>query len=522
MKNALSAAGLVLSLLLSACATTQHFARDPVREQAAAGEGVVLLSLTLNTGEVSQFDSVVLRRVDGTTAEHTYQLGNALPGLSRDTSLFTGVLPEGEYRLVRLSDYGTQKFLDINDKHSAMIGNFRVAAGQTTDLGRLVLTAINFNVMVGRSRQVTSNRALVEGFAPSYLPLLASAPQLGWTAPQEDKGVVESFATTRPQGMGGFSELSSGEVIGGTRMGMVAARSKAGKWRVLSRTGGLDAILWTVPWETADNLAVVGGELGTLMRIDRQGKAHPIAPGNLPRGNIFFVDHSPDGSQWIVGVQTPKEAVIYGSQKLENGQWERMLGDTIEFSTWNGARNVWAWPRKGGVGFASTQSKRLSCYDYAARQWQQHGTPGDRVLTALTASPSDVVGILTSPGGGLGGVFAATHYTRDCGVQWTETRSPYKVKVMPPLVLPSGTILETGGVFGDKGVYASGDNLSWTKYSDKISFSESLVALPTAGLLGVSRGTGIEHVQHSADEGRNWDTELSSIDYEMLKKSLGK
>lgn len=110
------------------------------------------------------------------------------------------------------------------------------------------------------------------------------------------------------------------------------------------------------------------------------------------------------------------------------------------------------------------------------------------------------MGLLTSPGGGFAGVFAKTHFTRDCGKTWTQTNSPYNVKVMPPLILPSGAILETGGVFGDKGTYGSNDGgKTWTKYSSEVSFSEVVWSLPRSGLIGVSRGQfGIENIQHSA------------------------
>jgi len=514
---------LAITVGLAGCATIQD-ARDPLSSQPEENEGSVVLSLTVNTGEVTQFDRIFLRRLQDppksqSGIDRSYQLRNALPGLSRDTSLFIGLLPEGDYEFVSLHDDQTLKFLRINEKQAELLGSFGVHAGQVTDLGRMVLTAINFGVVVGRSNALTSNRSLVADFAPDYLRLFASMPSAGWTQPRREQDVAEAFAMIHPQGAGGFSELASGEVIGGTRMGTVTARGRDGKWRVLARLDSLNAILATVPYEAGDNLAVVAGELGTLARVDRQGYPHPVALGDLPRGNLFFVDHSPNGGEWIVGVQSPREAALYRATQLDNGHWEKLRGDTVEFSFWNGARNVWAWSRPGGIGFASTQSRQLACYDYANRQWREHGSPDERLITALAASPGDVVGVLSSPGGGFGGVFAKTHYSRDCGGQWVETDSPYKVKVMPPLVLPAGEILETGGVFGDKGAYASADGRTWSKLSDEVSFSEAVSVLPTAGLLGVSRGNlGIENIQHSADGGRSWKTELTSIDYRLLKK----
>lgn len=510
---------VAIALGLPGCVSVQ-VARDPVTQGARADEGTVVVSVTLNTGEVTQFDVISLLRVQPGTGEpekggpqRLFQLSNTLQGLSRDTALFTGVLPAGEYRLSSLSDVQTQKYLMLNEAQAALTGNFTVQPGSTVDLGRLVLTGFATRVVLGRSERVTGNRDLIARFAPDYLALYRGTTQTGWTQPHVAADTVEALAFARPQGATGLSALSSGEVLGGTRMGTVLKRDRDGRWAPFARTGGLDAILWTVPYEAGDVIAVAAGELGTLVSITRTGEVRAIDAGDLPAGNIFFIDRARDGSGWIAGVVDRKEAVLLQSPTLERGTWTRMRGDSVQFSAWSGARMVWAWPYAGGVGYASTSSRKVACYDYATQRWSERDAPGKRAITAVAASPAGPVGVLTSPGGGFGGIFASTHYTMDCGANWVETASPYKVKVMAPLVLPSGTVLEAGGVFKDSGLYASRvGSATWEKRSDRVDFNEAIMPMPTAGLFAVSRGQfGFEAIMHSADEGRTWEVESTSL-----------
>lgn len=89
----------------------------------------------------------------------------------------------------------------------------------------------------------------------------------------------------------------------------------------------------------------------------------------------------------MVGLQIAIEAALYRSARLENGQWERMRGDTIEFSFWSGGRMVWAFPRPGGVGFASTKSASIACYDYASASWTENSAPPTSARSSACLRP---------------------------------------------------------------------------------------------------------------------------------------
>lgn len=514
---------LLAPLFFSAC-TTVHYAKDPLSAPAGTDDGTVLLSLTVNTGEAQQFDRIVLSRDEDPPAsksgvDRQYQLSNAVPGVSRDTALFTGVLPAGTYRFRVL--HSGLKFLPLNDAQKELLGGFRVEPGQLVDLGRLVLSSINFGVMVGRSNLLTDNRSLIDIVAPQYGVLFDSPAVTGWLDTDNRSAMVEDYARAFPQGAGGFSKLADGTVVGGTRMGTILQRDTGGKWQVLARTGALDAVLYTAPYETGDYLAVAAGELNTLVKIKRDGSVEPVARGNLPSGNYLFIHRSADLSRWAIGVQEKDQASLFVSDALDNGDWQRVYQDVTSPSVWSGLRGVWFWPHGNGVGYASTASDRVACLDFETGEWVDNGSPEGRGLLAVAAGPQPVVGVLTQAGGGFAGAFAKTHYSHDCGASWVETDSPYTVKAAAPLVLPSGHILEGGGVFSDKGVYRSTDGAkSWEKITDKgLAFDSNLWVVPGLGLISVLRGLqGVETIETSTDEGATWTLEVSSIFWKLLEQ----
>lgn len=518
---------LTVLLVLSGCVTVQE-ARDPLQGSGQTQtEGTVFVSITVNTSEVAAFSTIFLTRNqdDNSINDKSYRLTNISDNSSRDTALFVGNLPEGDYRFKQLMA-SNLKFLDINDAQNEVIGSFRVEPGKVTDLGRLVLTAVNFQVIVGRSKLIPDNLQLTSKLAPRYTDIFSKpAAVQTWNSERHKNDIAEEYASIYPVGAGGLTELASGEIIGGTRMGIVLKRNLDKRWRIFSRTGNLNAVLYTAEYTRGDNAAVIVGDLGTLMRIDKSGKAIDIDPGDLPLGTNFFIDHAPGYSRWFIAVQTKKEAVLYQSAKLEKGTWTRVRSDSIEPSAWSGGRGVWFWRGKGLLGFASTEKGKIECYDYVAKKWLSTTVPDNRRLIGLAGGPGRDVGVITGLSGGFAGAFAKTHYAAECGGAWVETDSPYNVKASPPIPLPSGDIIEGGGVFGDKGLYRSSDRgRTWKKItSDVTVFSERLWVMPKAGLFAISVGAnGVESIDHSADGGETWKLELSNLNLKILDKQLNK
>ncbi|MBW7566367.1 hypothetical protein KIF53_09065 [Chromobacterium subtsugae] len=497
-------ASLLTLTLLSACTSTQ-LAGDPLNEKPDSQSGTVILSLTINTGEVPPIELIELTRNEDPTSgfNKKYQLKNIVPGLSKDTALYIGTLPAGTYKLDYLR--AQLKFLSVSPGQRELVGDFRVEPGKTSDLGRLILTAINYKVAFGRSLHEKDNRKLVALAAPSYQSLYQQASSTGWLK-TEPTDRIEAYALSRPQGAGGFSELADHRIIGGSRFGSILVRQDSGHWKLIGRTGELNSILFTTPYPIQPYMAVAVGEFGSFFKVRMDGKTLPIDRGNLPLGNYFFIDSSPDQKHWFVGVQLPGKVSLYESNQLENGNWK--------IARENPAGILWLWHYPGGIGYASSSVRVIACYDYAQKQWCQNDTPEKRYIIAVAGGPTKSVGVLTQVGLGIAGVFAKTHYSSDCGANWKETHSPYTVKASAPIILPSGQILESGGVFGDTGIYRSDDGSNWSKiYSDQLILRDHIWVMPTAGLISVSNSiNGVEDIQYSNDGGATWSTEVTSYD----------
>src|SRR6185295_14985154 len=97
-------------------------------------------------------------------AQYEYSVPEITGKVARDTALFVGSLKQGDYTIVRLYDSDARTTFTPGAQ-STTLGSFKVVPGKLTDLGRIVITPLNFKVGVGRSRLITSNEALVARFA---------------------------------------------------------------------------------------------------------------------------------------------------------------------------------------------------------------------------------------------------------------------------------------------------------------------------------------------------------------------
>jgi hypothetical protein len=159
----------------------------------------------------------------------------------------------------------------------------------------------------------------------------------------------------------------------------------------------------------------------------------------------------------------------------------------------------------------------------ATRAWTERTSPDKKTIITLYASPGDALGILTSPGGGLGGITATAWLSRDDAQSWQETGTPYKVKVYPPKLTTSGVLLQSGGVFGKDTLQGSKDlGKTWYLLSDKVVVTDMVMPLPTTGLFklanaGFNAARDFEWISHSSDDGATWTTEYMSLDRALLK-----
>jgi hypothetical protein len=515
---------IVLPLLVGGC-VTMTAAPDPLKVAPRDGTSTVVVSVTTNTAEIRGFDGLVVRKINapGVNVVDLNSLNLIVPGLARDTSVFIGMLPEGEYEFAEFTDLKSNRKLALGQGQRDLIGRFRVTRDKPVDLGRLVLTPANYNVVMGRSETVTSNKPLLEKFAPEYAALLKGEPSDGWLRFRSRDDTIEQYALSRPVGLDYPVELEDGTVVGASRLGTVLVRSPGGKWRLI-RSAGIESLLCAMPVKLSDASLIAVGEFNTMLRLAHDSRLlTPIGAGNLPPGNLIFIAGD-ETHGWYVAQQRADEVVFYRSAKLENGDWHALRKESVGRSFWNGADQIWIWRTPLGFSYAVSDG-RISHLDFGSTEWRVVKAPNDSRLINVSPNPDDSIGILTSPGGGMGGVFAGTHLSQDQGTTWREIVPPNKIKQSPPIRMPGGPVMTVSlsGVFsGVSELHASRDEGATWEKRDGFRAGERLLPLKSGRMLSIQPGTrGVFSVATSVDEGRSWRVEYSNFDnalYEAQQK----
>jgi hypothetical protein len=518
LRRFILASATFAGLLLSGCATVVS-APDPLQSPPTAGQSVVVLSITGNTTQVAAPDRItVLRRNPADpAARESHVLRQVAPGMARDTSMFVGTLPTGEYDFASLDFAPTQQFLNINEVGRKRIGSFAVVGGKNVDLGRLLITPLNSTVLVGRSGRVLSNLELVRRFAPDYLRFFDGQDlALGWQGPRTPTDRVEEYALAITAGADQPYEMADGSVVMGSRLGTALVRSPEGKWSTV-RSEGLEALLCVRPGDTADTHLVAVGEFGTLLRAAKgSNKFSKVDPGNLPPGNLIFISGNSQ-SGWVLLHQKGSELQFLRSPTLEAGQWTPLRRVALERSLWSGAEQMWPWSRPEGFAYA-TGDQGVHFYDQNTAQWRSaEGPKGQRIIAVAPDAP-DHLGLITSPGGGFAGIFANQFVSRDSGANWQEVKTEFKIKVGPPRRARNGDLLTMGGVFSQPELHASSDDgKTWAKRSD-FQLDQTLHILPSGLMMAMSRGNvGLFSVRVSADQGKTWKVEYSNFDRQAFE-----
>lgn len=504
-----------LLALLTGCASgpVVKNAPDPLRDATKAGESPVVVSVTVNTGQVTAMDGVWVRRLTGLApgekpSEHI--LRYAVPGLARDTSLFVGALPPGEYEIARFDNSETRRFLALSEGMRSRIGRFVVDADHPVDLGRLLITPVNTRVVVGRSARVNSNKPLMQRFSPGHLSMFErSVP--GWLTDRTERDRVEEYALSAPTGAGVLVPRADGSVVTASRLGAVLVRSPQGRWRAL-RGPGLETLMDVMPVSRPDAELLAVGEFATLWRQPPgSDQLVPMDTGDLPSGNLLFIAGS-DPVGWYVMLQSGAQVRLMRSDKLDAGHWETLRTEKVGFDFWHGIDRVWTWRTDDGLAYAAS-SGEIHFLNFSTSGWVHRAAPNKDRLILLRPNPDGSLGALTSPGGGFGGVFAGTWLSRDAAQSWQEVKSPFKVKMAAPLRTKAGALLVNGGAFGDPELQVSQDEGQTWRRLIEFPMDRTLHVMPWGDYLTVDSGQfGLFSIRHSSDGGATWRTEYSNFD----------
>lgn len=504
---------VLAALLLAGCATVTT-APDPLERRPEPDQSVVVLSLTGNTSQVGAAGSISVRRFDlaRPDLDETHILRQVAPGLARDTALYIGTLPRGEYE-IRSFDYpATRQFLALSEVTRRRIGRFSVDAGKPVGPGRLIATPMNTEMLVGRSLRPSDNTQLIGRFAESYRPFFDRPDvALGWNTGRDPADRVEEYALVVPVGADQPIELADGRVVMAARMGTAWVRQTDGQWDAV-RGEGLESLLCVRAGDAPERALVGVGEFGTLVRQAEGSKRFErVAPGKLPPGNLLFVaGNSRQG--WFLVHQAGNRLQILRASRFEDGDWTPVREIPLGGSLWSGAEQFWVWTTTEGFAYA-TGDGGLQRYDLASGRWTAGApVPRQHRILAIAEDGKGHIGVLSSPGAGFAGAFAGQFISRDAGQSWRELETAFKIKVAPPRRDGRGELLTLGGVFSNPEMQASADEgLSWTKRGD-FPLDQQLHILPSGLMLATTRGgPGLFVVRASTDQGRTWRIEFSNF-----------
>lgn len=523
----IAAGGAVLAVL-SGCATTT-IAADPLKTPPAAHESVVAVSLTANTAQVAGFDEITVRKIfrpslavaSGAASappDEYFVLYRKAPGMARDTSLYVGVLPAGEYEFSKLRDRPSLKSLALGQHGAGGLEKFTVVAGKPVDLGRLIITPLNEKVLTGRSAKAVSNKSLIDRFAPAHAALFTGETDSGWANRRPSGDRVEEYALQRPVGADCVTELKNGDVAMASRLGSVLVRSASGQWRVL-RGPGIESLLCLteVQLDNADLLAV--GEFGTLLRhAPGSDQLLPIAPGNLPAGSVLRIAGN-SRAGWFIALQRDSEISLLHSRQLEDGNWTVIRTERTGLDFWHGVNRFWMESTDDGF-FYAVSAGPIHVFSFAGGTWSERALPGNRLLD-LRRNANGSLSALTGPGGGFGGITASLYLSKDQGRTWGQVNGPFAVKLAPVVQGADGTLFASSVGELQK---SADEGKTWKPLGEYFP-GRVLHPLKSGGLLDVDTGIyGSAWIRYSSNNGGSWVTEYSNYDRRAadVRKATGK
>lgn len=519
--------GLFLLLAAGPCAASlfSTTADDPLKRAPGPGEGIVAVSVTTNIAEFLEITTFHVRRI-GEPGQgkirardaDTYLLEAVATPLAFDSTVFMGVLPAGDYEVlnvsmmpyvVKRSDpergvYGDKTITrTIGEGNEPVFGIFTVLPGQTVDLGRTVITAVNKLYAFGRSALHTDNRILFGRKSAPHARLLERNPAPGWNGPRSAMDEAETMGLRRPVGAACFSEYADGRIAAAAKMGSVLLRSAAGAWTSVQGKG-IDALACVLPVALPDATLIGVGEANTIVRLAPGANTlTPVDPGDLPNGNLIYVAGN-EKAGWYLTLHNDKVLTVYHAHTIDGGRWKQVNSLPLNKDFWWGESGFWPWRTARGFGFAVGDS--LHVLDYASGQWATRKTPGGMRIDAAQASADGAIGI-------RGKLLAGAYITRDEGLSWKEVSTPLNSGV--PLQAPGGELWTSSRPLlsapgSGPTLHASADQGGkWIKVGDYSGGHVEI--LPSGAMLSHGSERDIYAIRRSPDNGVSWITEYHNF-----------
>ena len=503
----------VFTVAASVCCGSAH--------AESANHSPVVVSISANTGEIAGFNSIrVFRNLapghgEGMFAKQTFDLEppSARWKLGRDTTIFIGALPPGEYSFRGF--YAAGKSLTIGEKN--LLGKFIVTAGKPVDLGRLVLTPVNSNVLIGRISLPSPNMALMRRVVPEKAALFAGEAASGWTGPNEAAQGFEKYSLSNTVGADCATERADGTVFAASRLGTVLMRSSAGRWRGIHGVG-MESLFCVLPVGMPDTELVAVGEMLTLLRKPRGAdQLVAINPGNLPPGDLMKINGSPSMG-WFVVHKLGNNVTLYRSSKLEAGDWTVVLNEDIGKDNVLNSDGIFTWQTDVGMGYAKKKGPFM-VFENASGQWSERALPPEHsYLKHVAANGNGVISMRCARVNSLHLLRDSNFISKDMGAHWTPIAQQPGNAWMQIQVLHDGTLIT-----GSAGTHfsTSRDNgATWVpggKHENR-----RFLPLRSGTLLNFDDGKyGYFSIDSSTDGGKEWFGEYSTFNrqaYEAQQK----
>jgi hypothetical protein len=496
---------------------------DPPAKTTRKGDAIALLSVSLNTLRLITVTQVeVTRDPEGSQKSGSaYRLTPVSTGPSLDTVLLAGKLPPGNYEVTLVNDAFSQRNVTLNPVSRQATGRFAVAEGQSVDLGRLVVTAANQRLLVGRSRLPSRNVELLRALDPERAADFVSQPVVpGWLAAPTEVDITESYGLGRPLGARSIVEAADGRIVVASRLGSLHVRSRDGQWSVLN-SDRQEALHYAAPVDLPDAVTLAVGDHSVILRQPLGARALvAVDSGNLAPGRLFFIAGNAKVG-WYLAQHTGKKVRILHAMALSGGNWS-VIREEEGASTWRtGPSQPWFWPTANGFAYASLRGQ-IHAFDFTAGQWTQRASPLPAPFLNVVSNGDGSVGALTLSTSGLGGPHARSFISKDGAATWQELTPELKGSDIAPVVLANGTLLLPGGGVDKAVLQASSDGGATWAPRGEIEKTSLLRAMPSGLLLMVANHPlGFFSIDVSKDGGQTWRHELSHFDrgiYELEKE----
>jgi hypothetical protein len=371
---------------ISGCAALQH-TKNPLESAISAKEGAIFLSITHAGGFVGNWSILVVERIEDGRAAGEYILPSMILRDKSNTTLFSGALRQGMYRLKRLSTFSGAGMIDFNLGDDLNELQFYAKENSVNDLGRLVVagpftgtSVMEKSFAIQLTKNFVPNTAYIERYSPGFFvgKTIINSP---WTGKETAYGYSSGYGKVFANGYDALAIDEAGVLYVGNRMGSVLRiyeDRKDGTADIgVFDSGSIDTVRSLL---LLDDEVVVGGDMPALSVVDLTTKSiTPLSVNGLQNGSVEHLHRGSKNDLYAVVCSKEKLVLEYCSDR-SSCQWsvvkafsrKKFLGMASDASVCGGA----SYKRNILVYLTDDHDRSIvSIFDLAAQSWQERELP---------------------------------------------------------------------------------------------------------------------------------------------------